>query len=207
MNLIVASDIFGLTDALVALVTDLSPYCDSVEIVTPYGNTHRGFADEGAAYAAFQREVGLKKYAEELCHRLAGRESDRQLLLGFSVGASAIWSVSENLTGFQQTKAVCFYSSQIRKFLSLQPAIPVQCYFAASEPAYDVDEVSSTLAAKPLVSSAKTQYPHGFMSRDSLNFSEEGFATFIQISKNRITSDPIPLENLVCERGQSAVQV
>lgn len=187
MKVIVVPDIFGHTDALDCLLESISSRCESIEIVDPYDTCSTHFQSEQEAYAFFQKRVGLKRYAEKLEKVLKGREDQPQVLLGFSVGASAIWVHSEKLEQFRKTRGVCFYSSQVRNYLELTPKVEIDIYFAKEEPAYDVDEVMGALAGKELVHCRKTGYLHGFMNKRSKNFSDEGYLLYIEMIGSCIT--------------------
>jgi len=186
MKVIVATDIFGHTDALDSLLESISTRCESIEIVNPYDTCSTHFESEQEAYAFFKKSVGLKRYTEKLERVLKGREESSQLLLGFSVGASAIWVLSEKLDEFRKTRGICFYSSQVRNYLGLTPRVEIDIYFAKEEPAYDVDEVMAALSGKELVHCQKTGYLHGFMNKRSKNYSNEGYLNYIEKIGNSI---------------------
>lgn len=186
MKLIVVTDIFGLTDALDSLLESISSHCESIEIVDPYDNCYPNFESEREAYACFTERVGLTRYAEKLESVLQGREESSLVLLGFSVGASAIWVLSEKLEKYRNTRGICFYSSQIRNYLDLMPKIEIDMYLAKEEPAYDVDEIMAALSAKESVRCRKTDYLHGFMNGKSKNFRKEGCLSYINAIRSTI---------------------
>ena len=180
-QLIVASDIYGKTKHLETLIKEISKQYDSVEIVEPYEIDDINFKDEAEAYTHFQETIGLKGYIERLHSRLQGQEHSEQTLLGFSVGASAIWAVSDKLQSYRNTKGICFYSSQVRDYLDITPKIKIDLYFSVSEPMYDVDEVITEMSEKPEVNCIKTLYQHGFMNKKSQNFSKSGYSEYLEI--------------------------
>lgn len=180
MNIIAVTDIFGKTVALENLLKELSGYYESIEIVDPYENKTHHFKNENDAYRYFQKEVGLEKYIELLYTKLQHRESSSQILIGFSVGASAVWVVSNRLESFSNTKGFCFYSSQVKNYLEVSPKIEIDFYFSKSEPAYDVSEMHARLSRKSNVTCYKTSYLHGFMNRYSQNFNETGYYNYLK---------------------------
>ncbi|WP_136795423.1 dienelactone hydrolase family protein [Desulfosediminicola ganghwensis] len=181
MKLKVVSDIFGNTKALLELLSNISNKYSHVEVIDPYGGEDLSFRDETEAYAYFKSQIGLDTYAETLHAKLQGNQSEEITLLGFSVGASAIWALSEKLELYKDTKAICFYSSQLRMYLEINPKIPITWYFAATEPTYDVQQVCERLSFKANVQCHKTKYLHGFMNERSNNFDREGYASFLSI--------------------------
>ena len=117
MQLLIASDIFGRTAALEALADRLAPHSRlhlaAPLLVDPYGGDPRPFETEAAAYEVFQREVGLARYTRILTDAVTAVDGPLTLI-GFSVGAAAIWALSDNANLRQGTRAFCFYGSQIR---------------------------------------------------------------------------------------------
>ena len=183
MQLIAVTDIFGKTECFEEFLGNISPSYDSVEVLDPYGGEEIDFKDGAEAYGYFQKKMGLKAYSQTLLKNLKGKEKQRVTLLGFSVGASAIWAVSEELELFSNMKAICFYSSQVRNYLDVNPSILIDLYFSKAEPSYDVEEVIAKLSIKPKVQCHKTEYGHGFMNRKSKNFSQRGYTQYLDCLK------------------------
>ena len=185
MNLLIVSDIFGRTKSL----DDFADYFEEkkiqTEILDPYHRRYMNFENENQAYRAFHAETGLENYFDLLKHNLLGKKTEKTVILGFSVGASAIWAVSHQI-GKKPFKGICFYSSQIRNYLEIKPKIKMELYFAKAEPAYDVDAVISKLEVNNRVACFKTKFMHGFMNERSANFNEDGFLTYREIIKTSI---------------------
>ena len=178
-HLFAVTDIFGRTAAFERLINCISNKYASVEIIDPYGGHAYDFNDESDAYACFQEEIGLQSYIEKVNAHLLGRKILNQTLLGFSAGASAIWSASQHLKPFKHTKAVCFYSSQIRHLLDITPQVPTVLYFSKTEPFYDVDKIIGQLSKANHVTCHKTPYLHGFMNELSRNFDQNGYEAYL----------------------------
>ncbi len=176
MGKVIVSDIFGRTPAL----EDLARAIGSViEIIDPYGGKQMGFHNEPLAYAHFMAHVGIRAYEEILASRLADipRVS---VLLGFSVGAAAIWRISETLTPKKIGRAVCFYGSQIRHASDIVPSIRIEHILPKMEPGFSIDDLAAALSGKKKVTVHKTSYLHGFMNERSPNFSRTGYAALVE---------------------------
>ncbi len=166
MDILIAADIFGHTPALDRLAKRLNP--DTLEIMDPYdGRTT--FRDETAAYTFFKTRVGLSTYSEKIAHRLKTGNQNRTLI-GFSVGAAAIWHLSCDpvFTGIRG--AIGFYGSQIRYHTGIRPVFDIKLFWPESEPHFDVDRLILNLRETPRVFCHKTKGSHGFMNERSQNF-------------------------------------
>ena len=180
MNLLIVSDIFGRTQALDDFAKYFNEKKIKTEILDPYNQQYIHFENENEAYSSFQAEIGLKNYINLLKNTLTSRKPTETVLLGFSVGASAVWAVSHDIQE-KLFKGVCFYSSQIRHYMEIEPKIDIQLYFAESEPTYEIDAVVSKLATKNRVICFKTNFMHGFMNERSTNFNMNGFLKYREI--------------------------
>lgn len=140
------------------------------------------FGNEGEAYEHFRQYIGLDGYIEKLMQHLqANTVGCEQHLLGFSVGGSAIWAVSARLEFEHSVKGICFYSSQIRNLLHLQPRVPIDLYFPKLETHFNVDEVMAAVSLTPRVNCYNTAYLHGFMNEKSVNFDKDGCKNYLEI--------------------------
>ena len=73
---------------------------------------------------------------------------DNLLLIGFSVGASVIWELSDKFYNKKKIKAVCFYGSQIRYSLDINPTIEMDLIFPEYEPHFNIKNLFSQLSHK-----------------------------------------------------------
>lgn len=169
MTTIIVTDIFGRTEH----VEKIAVYFKNSIIIDPYDGKNILFADEAQAYQYFNENCGLDRYTEKLSLALSGRVR----LIGFSVGASAVWNVLSS--GFDIESAVCFYGSRIRDNVEVITQCPVLAVFPAFEPSFDVDSVVAALSDKPNVEVEKTQYLHGFMNKLSVNFNAHGYLEYL----------------------------
>lgn len=171
MNKVIVSDIFGRTPALEALAGDAGSV---TAIIDPYGGKEMGFGTESMAYEYFMAHIGIPAYKQQVAARL--EESPQiDLLIGFSVGAAAVWGISGSLPQEKIARAVCFYGSQIRHDIDVVPLIPMDQILPRKEPEFDIDDLAEILIVKPTVTVHKVPFLHGFMNRVSPNFSQTGY--------------------------------
>lgn len=179
MKNILVTDIFGKTKATEAMALDFGHQC---EILSPYGEEQISFDNEAQAYDYFMTNVGLELYVEKLTH-LIKATNDKVQLTGFSVGASAIWMLSDDGTLNDDTlsnvsSATCFYGSQIRYHKQIQPLFPVTLVLPHYEKHFSVADLMSDLSQHEHVRFEQTAYLHGFMNTHSVNFDATAYADF-----------------------------
>ncbi|MCK5097763.1 MAG: dienelactone hydrolase family protein, partial [Desulfobacteraceae bacterium] len=107
-------------------------------------------------------------------------ESDQLLLIGFSVGACAIWLLSEHEVSQNISGAVCFYGSQIRNTTDLSPKFPVKIILPKKEEHFSIKDLSSKLELKQNVRIHKSRYLHGFMNVYSKNYNQTAYNHYLQ---------------------------
>lgn len=188
-TLFLVADIFGRTQALETIGQKLSETVPDIRIIDPYQGVDHSFETEARAYAYFMDRVGLAPYASILTDALTSPGPDT-VLIGFSVGASAIWSVSDRPFFRRIKKAFCFYGSQIRQYTGIQPRFDMELIFPEQEPHFNVDELIHTLQAKSRVSCSKAKGLHGFMNELSPHFDPACYAVFVEYLKTAL----IPLK-------------
>lgn len=184
MRLVVVTDIYGKTKFLEDSLCCLSPKYENIDIIDPYTSNEIHFKNEEEAYRYFQENIGLNGYIEKLYQFLKDKQLQEYHLLGFSIGASAVWALSQMLEFNQSAKGICFYGSQIRNFLEVNPKIEIDLYFPKSESHFNVDEVIDVLNEKANVNCFKTSFLHGFMNKKSINYNEDGCAKYFEILHN-----------------------
>ncbi|WP_416307833.1 dienelactone hydrolase family protein [Neptunicella sp. SCSIO 80796] len=178
---IVVSDIFGRTGALEHFCADLGFV---TQIVDPYQGSDMAFANESEAYQYFISEVGLPRYTQLLQSALS-RNNNATRLIGFSVGAAAIWQNSHRLKDIGIQQAVCFYGSQIRHATDIEPDINLTVVMPQTEAHFCVDKLSAQLVSKPSVQVLPSGYMHGFMNKLSNNFSPDAYHFYLNWLKTR----------------------
>lgn len=174
MSLILVSDVFGVTPALL----EISEKLGTCSIVDPYEGQLMGFENEAKAYSYFIKTVGLDNYLSHLLRAVESIEH-QTTLIGFSVGAAITWRLSE-ISGTQFIKqAYCFYGSQIRNFTHIEPNFEMNLVFPKSEPHFDVVELQNILSLKAKVNAERVEYLHGFMNYHSTNYSHSGYTKYL----------------------------
>lgn len=181
-ELIIVSDIFGRTPELIDLASELSGRYDQLHIIDPYDGHIIDFDSEQDAYHYFQEHCSIEKLAGLVLEKVA--ESNVKLdLVGFSVGASAIWFLSETRYAEIINTAVCFYGSRIRDILDKVPRFKIRLVFPVFEHHFDVARLTSVISKKTHVECTQTKFMHGFMNKRSENFDEAGYREFLDQMK------------------------
>ena len=185
MDKIIVADIFGTTPALI----ELSDAISANKIIDPYDGKIMEFENESQAYRYFTENVGLDVYVEQLSQIIKKCSGD-VTLIGFSVGASAIWQLSES-TPVRiinvVKRAICFYGSQIRHQTNLSPKFDVRLIFPRRELHFDVQALKCALANKPRVTIEQVDFLHGFMNYHSENFNSVGYKKYLALLLNDIS--------------------
>ncbi|MFO7753611.1 MAG: hypothetical protein R6V41_10880 [Desulfobacteraceae bacterium] len=173
---IIVSDIFGKTPALEEIARALP---GETEIFDPYNEVFMDFKDESRAYEYFTNEVGLEDYAGDLAGRIQS-ERKNVTLIGFSVGASAVWLVSPEKTACRIPSGICFYGSQIRKYTGITPGFPVKMVLPKFEKHFSVQKLAEKIGRKSNVTIYPSEYFHGFMNSYSENFNRKAYDFYMQ---------------------------
>ena len=176
MQFLLITDIFGRTPAVSSLANELS---DNTIIVDPYNTEEQNFVDEAQAYQTFMEKVGIETYAKQVSKVVAGLVVPT-VIVAFSAGASALWSVSEGITNANVRLNILFYASQVRHFLAVKPAVESHMIYPSEETHFSIPELVTRLAFVPNVKLEVSQYQHGFMNKHSDNYSAEGYRMFVQ---------------------------
>lgn len=165
MALILVSDIFGKTPALLMLAKELN----AESIIDPYNGVDMSFNNESDAYTYFTETIGFEAYVAHL-RDVIKAFSTAKTLIGFSIGASAIWRLSETVSTKHVNNAICYYGSQIRNYTEIVPQFDIDMAFPKHETHFDVLALQTELATKAKVKVVKTDYLHGFMNQLSSNY-------------------------------------
>ena len=171
MKLVIVSDIFGRTDALEEFAHSLN---SEALIIDPYSGKYRNFDNEQTAYRAFMSEVGIDAYVALLNVKLE-KQKVPLIVIGFSVGASALWHVLAEPEKLKVTIAIGYYGSQIRSSTHLTPQFPLELVVPQSESHFSVEELIEELKQKPNTTVRQTVFFHGFMNRYSNNFHQAAY--------------------------------
>ena len=179
MNAIIFSDVFGITPALIILKEKIG----ANSIIDPYEGEYMDFKNEAEAYSYFVNQVGLDRYVSNILNALSHLEC-KTTLIGFSIGASAIWRLSHNNTNDLIEQGICFYGSQIRHQTNLSPKFDVRLIFPRRELHFDVQALKCALANKPRVTIEQADFLHGFMNYHSENFNSVGYQKYLALLLN-----------------------
>lgn len=180
MHNLIVTDVFGKTNAIEKLASEFSA---PTAVLDPYDAKDMFFKHEQEAYEYFGAEVGLNLYAEKLIRQIQ-LCPDKLNLIGFSVGASAIWNISPKKGLSNVSSASCFYGSQIRNNLNVSPIFPVQLIFPSSEKHFSVSELILILSGREGVYIEQANFLHGFMNRHSKNFNRIGYKQYLDLLTN-----------------------
>ncbi len=175
LHVILAADIFGKSREFEALCQQINfPEIEDVSVqfhvLGPYQHP-KNFASEQQAYQYFSENVGIACYSQYLLSIISAI-SGPKLLVGFSVGGSAMWQLMPKLACHQVLSVTCFYSSQIRHMTSLDATVSTTLVFPKSEQHFSVEKLIEMLEEKSLVDIEQSAYQHGFLNQLSNNYSE-----------------------------------
>ncbi|BBM01819.1 dienelactone hydrolase family protein [Microbulbifer sp. GL-2] len=181
MHFTLISDIFGRTSALEKLATELS---SSSEIIDPYESKNISFDNELEAYNYFTSHIGMDAFTLKVLEKLKEKQEET-VLIGFSIGATAIWKTSCSTEISHINSAICFYGSQIRNHKNIIPLFPIQTIFPQSEPHFSVTDLIADLSTIENLKVTQVNFLHGFMNPLSRNYNQVGYQQRLQALKNR----------------------
>jgi len=182
MRIIIAADIFGKTDALGDVAASL-PF--ATEVISPYAGSELSFHDEQEGYNYFSEHVGIETYANLLLKHIL-KSSEPVQLVGFSVGAAAMWYLAGHNNLNNVISGIGFYGSQIRHARGVEPSFPIHLVFPESEKHFCVETLIKEVSKYQIVSVERSAYLHGFMNRRSANFNAEAYEIYVQKLKKKI---------------------
>ena len=185
MNLLVVSDIFGSTKPLNDFAVQLLPFYNEIIVIDPYGGQNIQFSSEEEAYKHFQINCGIKQLTKQLAEEVE-KSKDTIDIIGFSVGGTSAWEISDSETSKSIRSIVCFYSSQIREKTSIAPRFSTTVVFPAFEKSFDLELVIQAVKRNTSVAVIRTNYLHGFMNKKSANYSEAGYEHFLSWFTNKL---------------------
>ena len=185
MHLIIVSDIFGKTKELISFVDNFKKMYQSIRIIDPYDGVMNNFKDEQEAYNSFQENCSLELLSEKVIKAISKAE-DSIDLIGFSVGASAIWKISEFDYPISIKNVFCFYGSKIRDMVDINPSFCINLIFPKSEKHFSIEELFSKISKKENVYCEMTVYNHGFMNKRSINYDADAYKMFTDLIKKII---------------------
>ncbi len=90
-------------------------------------------------------------------------------LMGFSVGATAVWFCSAKL---KVEGAVCFYGSRIRDYLEIKPKCKTLLFYPEKEESFEVKELIEKISEYKNVKSFIVEGEHGFADKFSIKYNK-----------------------------------
>lgn len=173
MKVLIAADIFGLTPELAVQAEQVHA---GASIVSPYPEP-ADFHDEDAAYTCFLGSGGIDAYTARVSDAIAAMRPD--VLVGFSVGATAAWRAL-SAPGSGVRLGILFYGSRIRDYLYMRPAVPVKLTFAEQEKALQVAPLVSVLRTQGMDAVITPGTRHGYMNPRSPGFDPDAMQAGLQ---------------------------
>lgn len=167
MNIIIATDIHGINDQLSHLFHSLG---DELIFLSPWDSDSAPYNNEQEAVAAFQADHGLEKYQQKIAQQAGDAPA---LLIGFSVGATALWRHIASKDCHPQSQAHLYYGSRIRDHQDLIPRCPTKVIFAEHEASFKPSDIITNITHPQVACSIIAGTYHGFMNPHSPNFRDE----------------------------------
>lgn len=166
LPLVVVADIHG-THA--ALRTQLAVLGQPL-VVSPWPGEGRPAGTEQEVVAAFHQQDGLARFERKIAEAVGDVPA---LLLGFSVGASALWRYVASAHCHPNSLAVLYYGSRIRDHAELVPRCRTTICFAEHEASFEPEVLAARLRRPGVVCEVVRGARHGFMNPASCNFHAE----------------------------------
>lgn len=164
MRIVVAADIHGVHAPLRALFHGLGA---PVTFVSPWDGEGSPFASEQEAATAFHAQDGLARYQQAIA---AAAGPSPACLIGFSVGATALWLHAGSAHCHPGSHAFLYYGSRIREHTGVLPRCAVSAVFAEVEPAFTPAAVARQIASAGVACTVLPGTRHGFMNPRSPAF-------------------------------------
>jgi dienelactone hydrolase len=165
MNILIASDIYGITSELRSLARSLG---EGAILLSPWAGDGCPYETEAEAHEAFVAADGLSAYAAKLS---AAAGQSPVFIVGFSVGATAAWLYAAQTSCHAKSRALLYYGSRIRYYTELLPTFPVRAIFAEHEAAFSPLGIVPLLASDSVDVHIVPGSRHGFMNPHSPGFS------------------------------------
>lgn len=168
MQIIIATDIHGVTDGVRALFENFDQH--PLRFLSPWDRDENPYPTEQEAVKAFHAEQGLLRYQQKIAKVAGGAPA---LLIGFSVGASALWHYASSDECHGDSRAVMYYGSRIRDHLTLVPRCKSSLIFAEHESAFAPHLIVDQLRSMDRDCTLIAGTAHGFMNPHSPHFDSQ----------------------------------
>ena len=177
MTTLIAADVFGPTPELQAFAAALD---QPTRVIGPSESPAPAAWSEAMAYASFIDGGGIPPYVHRLEQVLSDPAAGIERVIGFSVGAAALWALLATLRARSIRSATLFYGSRIRDQLDRVPLCPVQLVFAEHEKSFCPSNLVATLRARGHDAVLDPGSQHGFMNRRSPGFDPARQAKYLE---------------------------
>lgn len=167
MTTLIATDIFGPTPELQAFAAALGR---PTRVIGPTKSPAPTAWSEAMAYANFIEGGGIPPYVRRLEQALADPAAGIERVIGFSVGATALWALLATPRARSIRSTTLFYGSRIRDQLDRVPLCPVQLVFAEHEKSFCPSDLVAALRARGYDAMFDPGSQHGFMNPRSPGF-------------------------------------
>ncbi|MGB3223467.1 MAG: alpha/beta fold hydrolase [Desulforhopalus sp.] len=178
MTIIIIHEIYGLTENLRKLATELEKKGFKVILPSLYSDNYSGTIEE-YSYKKYFSEVGFEKSIRSIDRIIEENSKDNIFIIGFSIGATLAWIKSAD----NRVKGIIgFYGSRIRNYVRITPCIPTRLFFCDEE-SFDVENLMVELKKKQNTEVTKIPGTHGFYSKSVFN------SKLVQETNKRITEE------------------
>ncbi|AHN20253.1 dienelactone hydrolase family protein [Lysinibacillus varians] len=173
-KIFILHEIYGVNDFIKDQGQTYSDSNTNVESISLYSNGKVfSYSQEKEAYQYFTQEIGFDRPLERLTLLLleAKVQYDEVVLIGFSVGATLAW----RLSNLPIHRIICIYSSRIRQYLDVHPTCPTLVILPSHEKSFDVNELKKAIERLPFVQTAQLSGKHGFMDYNNSNYCNNSY--------------------------------
>ncbi|WP_211748660.1 dienelactone hydrolase family protein [Paenibacillus sp. Marseille-Q4541] len=138
------------------------------------------YDQEEIAYQYYMNEIGFEKSLREVKEIVKENKEkyDQILIMGFSIGATIAWMLSEYEVG----GIIGYYGSRIRNHKEIEPKCPVLLFFPNREKSFNVMDVEQELKKKKNTLTKIVEAEHGFMNPFHQNYNFEQFKNCVKSS-------------------------
>lgn len=159
-QVVVASDIRGTDASWRAQLAGLGP----THVLSPWPGGACPHDNLTLAVDAFHRDDGLARYEQQIADVV---NDEPAVLIGFSVGATALWRYVASARCHPQSLAILYYGSRIRAYADRVPRCATALFFAEHEASFEPRALAASLVRPGVHSAVVAGTGHGFMRAGS----------------------------------------
>ncbi|NHB91962.1 hypothetical protein [Photorhabdus cinerea] len=135
MKFIFLTDIHGISEHVKIIAQHLG---HDVSFISPYEKENETPNDKNEVYKYFHNVSSIEKYTCKVRSTLTYINSP-VILVGFSIGATVAWRLSED-RHLPVQNTICIFGSRIRDYLDVKPVKPASLFFSNDEK-YFIDKL------------------------------------------------------------------